>query len=329
MHVIEASNRRRFALFLGLVLAILGVWLLLPSGSQEGLLSRASYDFAFRFDPASRRSSRPSPVVLVYLDLDSHLRERLPLSEPWPRDLHARDALTDSQGGEITLAADNVILGTTEAAGLCDGRPGEFVVFLVSDTGSGIAPEVMARLFEPFFTTKPSGSGTGMGLASVDRIVRAHEGFVHARSLPGEGASFVVYLPRARVEPAPVPPPAAAPVALVITRELSLGGMVAEALREAGGRVVLASRPEEVSALLERHADHLRWTVLDAGSMEGELPSAETLATLGHQVRIVVIGPTAALPAGAIGLARPFEREQLVQAVRGSAGWSDPGPEGI
>ncbi len=243
--------------------------------------------------------------------------------------LNARDALADSGVGEITLAADNVLLDEAQAAGLRNGHAGEFVVFLVSDTGPGIAPEVMARLFEPFFTTKPSGSGTGMGLASVDRIVRAHEGFVHARSLPGEGASFEVYLPRARVEVATLPATAvAAPVALVITRELSLVGMVAEALREAGGRVVVASRPEEVSALLERHGNLLRWAVLDAGSMAGDLPSAEILATLDPSVRLVVIGGAGTLPSGAVGLARPFEREQLVQAVRGGRPWSGIGPDG-
>lgn len=239
--------------------------------------------------------------------------------------LNARDALA-GMGGEVTLAVDNVTLTESEASPLRGGRAGEFVLFLVADDGPGIAPEHMGRLFEPFFTTKPSGSGTGLGLASVARIVRAHDGFVHVRSEVGEGAAFEVYLPRASVEPVSMPTDvgaerksASARIALVVTRELSLGGMVAEALRELGGRVVLTTRPDEVPVLLDLHQSRLGWIVLDASLMH-----AGSLPRVPGDVRLVVIG--GGTGDGVIPLARPFDREQLVEAVRGNGRWSTDGP---
>jgi hypothetical protein len=159
----------------------------------------------------------------------------------------------------------------------------------------------------------------------VARIVRAHEGFVHVRSTVGEGAAFEVYLPRSLGAFAPsevaVSPAPEASVALVVTRELSLGGMVAEALRESGARVVMASRPEEVSAMLDLHRGRMRWMIVDAGVTE----VAAILPEPG--VRVVVLGGDATgLPTGFVRLARPFTREQLVQAVRGEPPWSAAGP---
>ncbi len=79
--------------------------------------------------------------------------------------VNARDAMP--HGGELTLAADNVELGADEAGQIPNGKPGSFVMLLVSDTGGGIAPEILPRIFEPFFTTKPAGQGTGLGLSTT------------------------------------------------------------------------------------------------------------------------------------------------------------------
>ncbi|HET7729808.1 MAG TPA: ATP-binding protein, partial [Usitatibacter sp.] len=89
--------------------------------------------------------------------------------------------------------------------------PGEYVRITVTDTGHGIAPEVLDRIFEPFFTTKPAGQGTGLGLALVHAVVTEHHGFVDVASRLGEGTTFVVWLPKAEglptEEPARGPPP--------------------------------------------------------------------------------------------------------------------------
>src|SRR5205814_3704215 len=78
--------------------------------------------------------------------------------------------------------------------------PGEYVCLRVSDTGHGIAPEVIDRIFEPFFTTKPAGRGTGLGLALVHSVAMEHQGFIDVASDLGRGTTFTVWLPRVHVE---------------------------------------------------------------------------------------------------------------------------------
>ncbi|MBN8248610.1 MAG: CHASE2 domain-containing protein [Verrucomicrobia bacterium] len=153
--------------------------------------------------------------------------------------INARDAMP--QGGELTLAADNVALGPQEAAGIPGGHPGEFVMWVVGDTGVGIPEEVRVRIFEPFFTTKAPGQGTGLGLSTVARIVGAHGGFLSVSSEPGAGTLFEVYLPRAVSAPAPdgLPAPAAAPAGrgecvVILDGNQAVGGLLAEALTAQG-----------------------------------------------------------------------------------------------
>ncbi len=109
--------------------------------------------------------------------------------------VNARDAMMP-QGGHLTLAADNASLDEKEATSLTGGRPGEFVVLWVSDTGKGIPAALQSKLFEPFFTTKPLGQGTGLGLVTVATLVREHQGFLGLKTEEGVGTTFEVYLPR-------------------------------------------------------------------------------------------------------------------------------------
>jgi len=107
--------------------------------------------------------------------------------------VNARDAMP--AGGELTLATDNAELTAEEVAQFPNGVPGRYVMLIISDTGSGIPPEVLPRIFEPFFTTKPAGQGTGLGLSTLVRIVNQHCGYLNVRSELGRGTTFEVYLP--------------------------------------------------------------------------------------------------------------------------------------
>lgn len=101
----------------------------------------------------------------------------------------------EATGGTLTISLNNKELTATDLIGYPYLQPGDFVQISVGDTGPGITPEIMDNIFDPYFTTKEVGKGTGMGLAIIHGIVKGSGGFVSCQSLPGEGATFHVYLP--------------------------------------------------------------------------------------------------------------------------------------
>jgi len=107
--------------------------------------------------------------------------------------VNARDAMP--QGGSLTIEAENVFLNPEDLPAGAGLNPGPYVVFKVSDTGHGIAPELLEKIFEPFFTTKDLTHGTGLGLSTVLGIVKTHGGFVNVASEIGRGTTFKVFLP--------------------------------------------------------------------------------------------------------------------------------------
>ena len=109
--------------------------------------------------------------------------------------LNARDAMPD--GGRLGIATANVHLDAAYVAEVPDAVPGDHLVLSVTDSGSGIAPDVLARVFEPFFTTKEPGLGTGLGLSMVYGFARQSGGHVRIESAPGQGTTVRLYLPRA------------------------------------------------------------------------------------------------------------------------------------
>ena len=107
--------------------------------------------------------------------------------------LNARDAMP--HGGRLTIETEQVVVNGEYVRAHPWARRGRYALLSVTDTGSGIAPELIDRVFEPFFTTKPEGQGSGLGLAIVYGVVQQHEGMVHCYSEPGVGTTFKVYLP--------------------------------------------------------------------------------------------------------------------------------------
>src|SRR5262249_51056357 len=107
--------------------------------------------------------------------------------------VNARDAMPD--GGRLCLSAENVHLSEVDRRVHPDAKPGRYVVLTVADTGTGIPPEVVDRIFDPFFTTKEYGKGAGVGLATVQGIVKSHGGFIRVETEINRGTRMIVYLP--------------------------------------------------------------------------------------------------------------------------------------
>ncbi|MGD9802975.1 MAG: ATP-binding protein [Hyphomicrobiaceae bacterium] len=113
--------------------------------------------------------------------------------------VNARDAMPN--GGRLTIKTRNVTERESLKLRSLSVQPGEYLLIEVEDTGSGMTPEVMAKIFEPFFSTKDVGKGTGLGLSTVYGIVKQTGGYVFPESAPGKGTTFRVYLPRHIPEP--------------------------------------------------------------------------------------------------------------------------------
>jgi PAS domain S-box-containing protein len=109
--------------------------------------------------------------------------------------VNARDAMPD--GGALCIQAENVQLEQGSPELPPQAAPGSYVALRVSDTGSGIHPDLLTRIWEPFFTTKPPGQGTGLGLPTVLTIVNAHLGFIQTSSTPRNGTTFRIFFPAA------------------------------------------------------------------------------------------------------------------------------------
>ena len=171
--------------------------------------------------------------------------------------INARDAMPD--GGVLTIAGSELASAPLELAE--DLAGGSYVVIAITDTGSGMTPEVQERAFEPFFTTKEQGKGTGLGLSQVYGFVRQSGGAVKLRSAPGEGTTVTLYLPRAEVAPVAVvadgseaPAPATHASILVVDDDDDVRDLVVAMLEELGYRVTAAENGSVALELLSQNS---------------------------------------------------------------------------
>jgi CheY-like chemotaxis protein len=239
--------------------------------------------------------------------------------------VNARDAMP--RGGELTLAADNVELVAGEARQIPNGAPGRFVMLIVSDTGSGIAPEILPRIFEPFFTTKPAEQGTGLGLSTLVRIVSQHGGFVNVKSEPGRGTTFEIYLPCATIAPTAETkrvstaelPRGNGELILVVDDEESVREMVSLGLTAQGYRVTTAANSAEAIALFEQQGGEVRLVLLDTDMpVLGGRATIPLLRAQAPTVPIVLMsGEVEAISnTDTIArLAKPFQLEELLRTI--------------
>jgi PAS domain S-box-containing protein len=243
--------------------------------------------------------------------------------------VNARDAMP--KGGTLTIETANVELDEDYAKAHLTVNPGSYVVLTVTDTGTGMTPQVQARLFEPFFTTKEPGKGTGLGLATVYGIVTRSGGSVGVYSEVGRGTSFKVYFPRADVVETAVETPA--PVArlragtqtvLVVEDEEKLRALTKRLLERQGYTVLLAANADEALQLFEGNTsiDVLLTDVVMPGASGPELtlwlaerwPALKVIYMSGYTEDAIV--QHGVLKPGIAFLPKPFTSETLGRKIR-------------
>ncbi len=171
--------------------------------------------------------------------------------------VNARDAMPD--GGKLTIETANAFLDRSYANAQEEVVPGQYIVVAVTDTGMGMAPDIIDKVFEPFFTTKPAGLGTGLGLSQVHGFVKQSGGHVAVYSEVGHGTTIRLYLPRSQQEvEAPVMEAARFAdhdrrdiTVLVVDDEPGVREFATEALVELGYDVASAENADQAQQIVE------------------------------------------------------------------------------
>jgi signal transduction histidine kinase len=255
--------------------------------------------------------------------------------------INARDAM-DGQG-RLTVEAGNAMLDEDYARQHAEVDAGQYVMVAVTDTGTGMTPEVMARAFEPFFSTKPEGKGTGLGLSMVYGLVKQSGGHAKIYSELGQGSTVKLYLPRTLEGEEELVDIAASPVhggtetILVVEDDLEVRETTVALLADLGYRVLKAPDAAAGLAVIESGVpvDLLFTDVVMPGSMRSAdlarraqelIPGLPVLYTSGYTENAIVHGGR--LDPGVELLAKPHTREALARRVRQllATGVSRPAP---
>jgi two-component system NtrC family sensor kinase len=245
--------------------------------------------------------------------------------------VNARDAMP--KGGRLLIGTEAVTLIAAECVADPRRRAGQFVCFTATDSGCGIAPEVLPRIFEPFFTTKDVGKGTGLGLSTVYGIVKHHAGWIEVESAPGQGATFKIFLPSALQPGGPAPAADAAVKArggtetmLLVEDELSVRNLARKVLQRYGYQVLAAGSGAEALKVWEEHAGKIDLLLTDMvmpGGISGR-ELAQRLQTDKHELKVIyssgysqeLINQQALHAEGMHFLPKPYSPEQLARVVR-------------
>ncbi len=247
--------------------------------------------------------------------------------------VNARDAMPG--GGSLTIETQNGLLDDSYAAAHKEVKAGQYVVVSVTDTGSGMTPDTIARATEPFFTTKDTGKGTGLGLSQVFGFVKQSGGHFKIYSEPGRGTTVKLYFPRhldaAKFDRAPgltppdsIPEGKASELVLVVEDDRQVRLASVESLRDLGYTVRHAGNGQAALALLaEIETVALLFTDIVMPGMNGRklaeeamqrIPGLKVLYTTGYTENAVVHGGI--LDPGLALLTKPFTIHQLARKVR-------------
>ncbi|AYD05209.1 PAS domain-containing protein [Neorhizobium sp. NCHU2750] len=243
--------------------------------------------------------------------------------------INARDAMEGT--GRLTIEASNAFLDQDYASTHDEVEPGQYVMIAVSDTGSGMSPEIIEKVFEPFFSTKPEGKGTGLGLSMVYGFVKQSGGHVKIYSEVGQGTTVRIYLPRALadedrevvINKGPIE--GGQETILVVEDDEDVRGTVVEMLGELGYRVLTAKDAQAGLTVVESGIpiDVVFTDVVMPGPLKSRemarrakerLPNLIILFTSGYTENSIVHGGR--LDAGVELLSKPYTREALARRLR-------------
>jgi PAS domain S-box-containing protein len=245
--------------------------------------------------------------------------------------VNARDAMP--LGGAIVITTASATLGPEALGWPMPVQPGEYVQIMVSDTGSGMTPEIQAHIFEPFFTTKEPGKGTGLGLSTVYGIVQQMDGSIIVRSEPEQGTIFTIYLPVVHGPESTAHPidvretgNGGTETILLVEDEHAVRRLARRALELGGYRILEASHGGEALRVCEQHPSSIDLLLTDVvmPQMSGaEL--AERLKPLRPDMRVLfmsgytedALGNHGVLAPETSFLYKPFTPDSLRRTVRG------------
>jgi PAS domain S-box-containing protein len=244
--------------------------------------------------------------------------------------INARDAMP--RGGKLTIETDNAHLDQDYAARNTEVSPGDYVALAVTDTGTGMTPEVLEHAFEPFFTTKEVGKGTGLGLSMIYGFAKQSRGHVKIYSEVGHGTTVRLYLPRKAAATDAVTPAAAeqtrmrgSETILVVEDDPDVRTFVTGQLRDLGYRVIEAADGPEAQRILDSDEaiDLLFTDVVMPGGVTGRQladaararrPDLKAVFTSGYTENSIV--HQGKLDKGVSFLAKPFRRQELARKIR-------------
>ncbi len=244
--------------------------------------------------------------------------------------INARDAMPD--GGKLTIELSNAFLDDAYAATHSEVTPGQYVMLAVTDTGHGMAPEVLERVFEPFFSTKPEGRGTGLGLSQIYGFVKQTGGHIKIYSEVGHGTTAKLYLPRTRRPEERRDTKASGPVVggsetvLVVEDNEAVRAGAVDTLADLGYCVVAAADGDAALHVLAsgRHIDLLFTDVVLPGDVKVRdlarqaremRPNLAVIYTSGYTANAIV--HNGRLDDEVVFLSKPYRREDLARKIRG------------
>jgi signal transduction histidine kinase/CheY-like chemotaxis protein len=251
--------------------------------------------------------------------------------------INARDAMLE--GGKLTLEVANAFLDDAYAASHAEVTPGQYVMLAVTDTGTGMPPEVVARVFEPFFTTKPEGKGTGLGLAQAYGFTKQSGGHIKIYTEIGHGTTIKLYLPRTRreadaMDSALHPAEGGSEHILVVEDDDGVRAAVSDMLANLGYQVSRAENAEGALALLRKGKPDLIFTDV---VMPGPIPTREfthraqemhpgirILYTSGYTQNAIV--HNGKLDDDALLLSKPYRKDELARKLRSVFAGTARGP---